>query len=462
MKKLDKDYYAKILGKDVNSIEEIGSLNKVAVDSNVHRSKIYFRIIKYKGGEIDTLLHKVMPKPEYKRANHHEEAVLSFSYELYKKLPEIHYSTPRLLDHIPDERTLLMEYVEGESLAQRIQSLDTKINNVEDELRINDRSSKEKGILWSKFNAINEIKKAFIKLGLKGLAEFQYFTKIYIEDLKEALAIENLSLYDPLKHDDKNHYKNKIIGNLIELLDKYNVGYNKKRLLEDLLKANPLGKVPINSLVEKINAYDSDRIIISDYHPFHIIPIHSEEIDSMVKQIVRIDNLEKYDEEMADLLIKKIEKEGKIVITDLGDVRIGHELFDFVDLTRNHIFALRPNEVDELLQYFLRERQHLRSEDVGDKYAKYHDMFIMIDAYRALRAAVKTEKEWEKIFYLEHLVEDLSYHSELQPLKDVILSYINSTIENIQGILDESNGVKVISNQKKTFSARNHSSALVT
>ena len=436
------EYYSKILGVDVNSIETVSPLNEISVDPNVHRSKVFSRVVKYKDGNTSSLLYKVMPKPEYKNANHHEEIVLSFAYDLAKKTPNIHYSIPKLLDHIIDERTLVMEYVEGDSLAKRIQTLDKRVDEIEHELKVNSKSSKEKGILWGKLNAINEIKKSFIKLGLRGLAEFQYFSRNNLGGLKEALSDKKLRLYNPLEHDSKDHYKDKIISNLTELLNECKISYDKKILLESILNKDPLGKILINPLVEEINNYDKDRIIISDYHPLHIIPVHNNEINSMISELVSINNLEKYDEENADLLIKRIEKEGSIIITDLGDVRIGHELFDFVDLTRNHTFALRPNEVDELLQYFLRERQYLRSEDVGDKYAKYHDMFIMIDAYRALRATVKTKEDWEKIFYLDHLVDDLNYHSELKPLSNVILSYISSAIGSIQSRIDEKNGIK--------------------
>jgi len=124
------EYYSKILGVDVNSIETVSPLNEISVDPNVHRSKVFSRVVKYKDGNTSSLLYKVMPKPEYKNANHHEEIVLSFAYDLAKKTPNIHYSIPKLLDHIIDERTLVMEYVEGDSLAKRIQTLDKRVDEI--------------------------------------------------------------------------------------------------------------------------------------------------------------------------------------------------------------------------------------------------------------------------------------------------------------------------------------------
>ena len=127
----------------------------------------------------------------------------------------------------------------------------------------------------------------------------------------------------------------------------------------------------------------------------------------------------------------------------MGDARIGPELFDFVDLARNHTCNLKDDEVDDLLLYFLRERQHLRSQDVHPSdVAKYHNDFLMIDAYRALRAAVKSKREWQKSIYLQHLIKDLEYHSALAPLKNVILDYVELALEKTDSIQDEKNGSK--------------------
>src|SRR3989344_1336993 len=264
MRRLSKEYYSRIFDVGLDSVGGISGPRKLIIDENVHRADVYVVDVNYRDGKTSKILHKIVTQPEFKFANHYEEVILSTSHTISNRMSNLHYATPNFLGHIPEENTLIMQYIEGDSLADRIKALDGQVNFIENELRHNDKSDRKKKLYWDKLGVINEIKRAFIKLALIGLVEFQYFSKLNIEDIKTALERKNnelgisnsnerLSLYDPLIKDGEDHYKNRIINNLKDLLHTYKVDYDEYKLMNDLLTLNPIdGKVPIRPLLDMI------------------------------------------------------------------------------------------------------------------------------------------------------------------------------------------------------------------
>ncbi len=442
MEKITAEDYSKMCGVSLESIASVSQPEKLIIDENVHRSMVHLITVSFTDGTSKRLLRKQV-NPEYSGADFYEAAILESSYELSSKISPLHYFTPRLLHHDPKEHIFTMDYVEGDNLGKYLDSLDERINFIERVLRSNHHSKAEISILQKKYDLSNELKKTFVKLALLGLAEFQHFSKEHIGYISDKIKEKKrkLKLYDPLKDESENHYRDKILKNLSELLDYCKVKYNAKDLTESLLSQNSTGKLPLRPILDEIADYNPNSVIVYDYYPLHIIPKHSPDVLKMVKEVSDVNLIENVSPLEFDILKKKIEEEGKVCITDLGDVRIGHDLSDFIDLSRNHALDFKDTAIIDLLGYFTIQKNSLE-ETATTLELQSQKKFLLIDSYRALRAAVKSEKEWQKAIYLDHFLDNLKKHEELGPLNEIIREKIILAANILHGIAEEKNHIR--------------------
>ena len=441
MGKINAADYSSMTGFSLDSISDVSPPEELIIDENVHRSKVYLTTVSFGDGASRKLLRKKV-NPEYSGADFYEAAILEASYELSSKIPRLHYFTPRLLHHDSKEHILTMDYVEGDNLGKYLDSLDGRINSIESVLKNNHLSKTAIPILQRKHVLSVELKKTFVKLALSGLAEFQHFSKENIDHISEKIKSKKrkLSLYDPLKKEGENHYRDKILENLFELLDCCKIEYSVKDLTKSLLNQDPTGKLPLKPILDEIANYNPNSVIAYDYYPLHIIPKHSPDILQMVAEVSDVDSIEDISPLDFDILKKRIEEEGKVGITDLGDVRIGHDLSDFIDLSRYHSLDFRETEVIDLLGYFTVQKNSLE-ETATTLELQSQKRFLLIDSYRALRAAVKSEKEWQKVIYLDHFLDNLKKHEELEPLNEIIREKIVLAANILYGIAEEKNHI---------------------
>lgn len=450
MGKITAGNYSNMCKVSLDSITNVSPPEELSIDENVHRSKVYLTTISFKDGTSRKLLRKKV-NPEYSGADFYEVAILEASYELSSKIPQLHYFTPRLLHHDSREHILTMDYVEGDNLGKYLGALEERINFIEKVLRNNNLSKTEILILQNKYDISIDLKKTFVKLALLGLAEFQHFSRGNIDYISEKIKLKKrrLELYDPLKEEGENHYRNKILENLFELLDFCKIEYNSTDFTESLLTKDSFGKFPLKPILDEIANYNSHSVIAYDYYPLHIISKHAPDILQMVEEISDVDLIKNVDTLEFNILKKRIVEEGKICITDLGDVRIGHDLSDFIDLSRNHAFDFKDTEIIDLLGYFAVQKNSLE-ETVTMLELQSQKNFLLIDSYRALRAAVKSEKEWQKVIYLDHLLDNLKRHDELKPLNEIIGEKIALAANFLYQIAEKENHINDSSKGRRT------------
>ncbi len=276
---------------------------------------------------------------------------------------------PTLIDHRRDDNALIMNYVHGDTLEEKIIGLKTKdIGKVE-----NPEETRKQFITRYLEHSV----RALASLHAKGSHNVQMLE----EDGK-------LLLFVP----DKNYYLKRFL--------RYS-----KNILQESKKDFEADREFTSKLIEPFYIIDAilqkgSSVIHGDLHPSNIIIVKED-----VKQ-----------------QLEGLSAAPKITFVDFDRVQKGKDVSDLVDMLCHPLFEMDDHKTNRFIEKYLDQREKTASElhkddkDYGylKKGLEYHDDFKLVSVFRNLRRAsilTKFEKNRPKEFkaYIDAFPERKNY-----------------------------------------------------